>query len=246
MTVTEAVFRETPYAQDCTATVQAQVTLDGPAGALTGVVLDRTVFYVEGGGQPGDSGTLEWDGGSVAITTVLKDRASGDWMHVPEAGASLPPVGTAVTCRIDWDRRHRHMRLHTCLHLLCSLIDAPVTGGSVSAEKARLDFDLDTAPDKDDLTAKLNALIAANHPVTASWISAEELQANPDIVRTMSVKPPVTPEGVRVIRIGESVDFQPCGGTHVQATGEIGPVRVVKMEKKGKLNRRITVEFSGA
>ncbi|WP_019644468.1 alanyl-tRNA editing protein [Novispirillum itersonii] len=246
MTATVAVFREDPYAPECAATVLAHATLETPKGPLTGLVLDRTVFYVEGGGQPGDSGVLVWQGGSTAVVTVLKDRGTGDWVHVPEDGAALPPVGTALTCRIDWDRRHRHMRLHTCLHLLCSLVDAPVTGGSVSAEKARLDFDLDTAPDKDELTAKLNALIAADHPVTASWISGEELQANPDIVRTMSVKPPVTPEGVRVIRIGDAVDFQPCGGTHVRATGEIGPVRVVKMEKKGKLNRRIIVEFAGA
>lgn len=244
MTATDALFRDDAYAQTCTATVLAQQTLETPAGAVTGLVLDRTVFYVEGGGQPGDSGTLDWDGGSVAVTTVVKDRVSGDWVHVPEAGASLPPVGTAVTCRIDWDRRHRHMRLHTCLHLLCALIDAPVTGGSVAAGRARLDFDLDSAPDKDDLTARLNALIAADHPVTAAWISGEELQANPEIVRTMSVKPPVTPDGVRVIRIGDAVDFQPCGGTHVRATGEIGPVRVAKMEKKGRLNRRITVEFA--
>lgn len=240
--MTNALFRDNAYATACTATVMAQVETE----TLRGVVLDQSVFYVEGGGQPGDSGVLTWQDGTATVTGTVKDRQSGQWVHVLADGASLPPVGMSVTGQIDWDRRHRHMRMHTCLHLLCSLVDAPVTGGSVSADKGRLDFDLETSPDKEDLTARLNELIGADHPVTASWISGEDLQANPEIVRTMSVKPPMSPEGVRVIRIGDAVDFQPCGGTHVRATGEIGAVAVTKIEKKGKMNRRIVLEFVGS
>lgn len=232
--MTEELFRADSYAQSC----EAAVTAAGPEG----IVLDRTVFYPVGGGQPGDTGVLRWDGGTCRVVDTVKDRDSGRLLHIPEEGAALPTAGAQVTAEVDWDRRHRHMRMHTCLHLLCSLIDAPVTGGNLSDEKGRLDFDMEDSPDKEALTERLNALVAADHPVAASWISGEELQANPDIVRTMSVKPPITPDGVRVIRI-EGVDFQPCGGTHVRSTGEIGRVRVGKIEKKGKMNRRINIHF---
>ncbi len=232
--MTEDLFRADSYAQSCDATV---VQADA-----AGVVLDRTVFYPSGGGQPGDTGVLRWQGGACRVADTVKDRDSGALLHIPEDGAVPPPSGVAVTAEIDWERRHRHMRMHTCLHLLCSLVDAPVTGGNLSEDKGRLDFDIEESPDKEALTERLNALVQANHAVTSSWISAEELRANPEIVRTMSVKPPVSDDGVRVIRI-DGVDFQPCGGTHVRATGEIGRVRVGKIEKKGKMNRRINIHF---
>lgn len=232
--MTEDLFRTDSYARECTARV-VEVSSEG-------IVLDRTVFYPVGGGQPGDSGVLRWDGGTCVIVDTVKDKDTGRLLHIPAEGATPPVVGAEVTAGLDWDRRYKHMRMHTCLHLLCSLVDAPVTGGNLSAEKGRLDFDIADAPDKDALTERLNALIAANHPVIQSWISAEDLRANPDIVRTMSVKPPVSADGVRAIRV-EGVDFQPCGGTHVKATGEIGRVRIGKIEKKGKMNRRINVLF---
>lgn len=232
--MTEDLFRTESYARECTARV-VEVSPEG-------IVLDRTVFYPVGGGQPGDSGVLRWDGGACVIADTVKDKESGRLLHVPAEGTEPPAVGAEITASLDWDRRYKHMRMHTCLHLLCSLVDAPVTGGNLSAEKGRLDFDIADAPDKEALTERLNALIAANHPVSQSWISAEDLRANPEIVRTMSVKPPVSADGVRAIRV-EGVDFQPCGGTHVKATGEIGWVRIGKIEKKGKMNRRINVLF---
>lgn len=233
--VTEQLFRTDAYLKSC----DARVVEVSPGG----IVLDRTVFYPEGGGQPGDTGVLRWDGGACRIANTLQEKVSGLFLHVPEDGAVLPPAGQVVTAEIDWDRRYRHMRMHTTLHLLCSLIDAPVTGGNLTVEKGRLDFDLEDSPDKEVLTAHLNRLIQDNRPVEHGWISADELQQNPDLVRTMSVKPPVTADGVRTIRI-ENVDFQPCGGTHVRNTGEIGGVRVSKIEKKGKMNRRINVVFA--
>lgn len=232
--MTEDLFRTESYARECTARV-VEVSPEG-------IVLDRTVFYPVGGGQPGDSGVLRWDGGACVIADTVKDKESGRLLHVPAEGTEPPAVGAEITASLDWDRRYKHMRMHTCLHLLCSLVDAPVTGGNLSAEKGRLDFDIADAPDKEALTERLNALIAANHPISQSWISAEDLRANPEIVRTMSVKPPVSADGVRAIRV-EGVDFQPCGGTHVKATGEIGRVRIGKIEKKGKMNRRINVLF---
>lgn len=238
--MTEELFRKDAYLTSCTAAVTA-------AGA-DGIVLDRTVFYPEGGGQPGDTGTLIWDGGACRIIGTVKDRATGRLLHLPEEGAGLPPAGASVSAGIDWDRRYRHMRMHSCLHLLCALIEGDVTGGNLTAEKGRLDFNLPEAPDKQDLTDRLNALIAADHPVAHGWISREDLDANPEMVRTMSVKPPVTADGVRVIEIGAGdlpapVDRQPCGGTHVARTAEIGRVRVSKIEKKGKMNRRISLVF---
>jgi misacylated tRNA(Ala) deacylase len=167
---------------------------------------------------------------------------------VPASPASLPAAGMAVKAEIDWERRHRHMRMHTALHLLCSLIPFPVTGGSIGAEESRLDFDISDADavDKDDLTARLNALVASNHAVTSRWISDAELADNPGLVRTMSVKPPVGSGRVRLVAIGPdgAVDLQPCGGTHVRFTGEIGAVAVTKIEKKGRQNRRIRLAFA--
>jgi len=235
--MTEELFRQDAYLKSCEATVTA---VDGAA-----ISLDRTVFYPVGGGQPGDSGTLSTsDGRAIRITDTLKDKASGASLHVAEDEAHGLNVGDAVTATIDWDRRYRFMRMHTCMHLLLALIDGDVTGGQVGDGKGRLDFNLpDTRLDKDAITATLNRIIAEDHAVAPRWITDDELAANPQLVRTMSVKPPSGSGRVRLLEI-EGVDLQPCGGTHVRRTGEIGPVRVTKIENKGRQNRRINIAFA--
>jgi misacylated tRNA(Ala) deacylase len=240
--MTQPLYRADAYLRDCEARVLA-VTERG------GIVLDRTVFYAAAGGQPGDRGVLEIvGGGSCPIATTVYDTDKTTIVHVA-AAASVPPTpGQSVRAVIDWDLRSRLMRMHTCLHLLCALVKFPVTGGQVNPDDSRLDFDIEDAAavDRDALTAGLNALIAADHPVTERWISDAELEANPGLVRTMAVKPPTGTGRVRLVVIGEhgSVDLQPCGGTHVKCTGEIGKVIVTKIEKKGKLNRRIRVSLA--
>lgn len=233
--MTEELFREDAYATSCEATVTA--VADG------GVILDRTVFYPEGGGQPGDTGSLRLSsGGEVAITNTIKGEGDSI-IHLISEEAQVPAVGDVVTVEIDWDRRHAHMRMHTCLHLLCSLIEGGVTGGSISEAKGRLDFDLpDTALDKEQITADLNALIDADHSTNASWITDEEMTEREELVRTMSVKPPMGKGRVRLMEVA-GVDLQPCGGTHVRSTSEIGRVRIGKIENKGKHNRRVNVLF---
>jgi misacylated tRNA(Ala) deacylase len=236
---TEAIFRADPRARECT----ARVLEAGPEG----VVLDRTVFYAQGGGQPGDVGTLRWDGGEMAVANAVKGP-DDTILHLPAPGAALPPVGAEVAAAIDWARRHRLMRMHTTLHLLCSLIPgAAVTGGQVGPDRSRLDFDLPEPPAKEWLTERLNALIAADHPVGERWIEEAELAANPGLVRTLSVQPPRGVGRVRLVRIGPEaapVDLQPCGGTHVRSTGEIGRVEVTKIESKGRQNRRVHVALA--
>jgi misacylated tRNA(Ala) deacylase len=221
-------------------TMQARVVASGAEG----IVLDRTVFYARGGGQPGDVGVLRWEGGETAVAETIKGEGAAI-LHVPAAGADLPPVGAVVDGAVDWGRRHRLMRMHTAMHLLCSLIKgAAVTGGSVGAERSRLDFDLPNPPPKEDVEAGLNALIAADHPVHLEWVSESVLDENPTLVRTMSVQPPRGTGRLRLVRIGPEdapVDLQPCGGTHVSRTGEIGRIAVVKIENKGKQNRRIII-----
>lgn len=234
--MTELLYRADAYARDCAARVLAA----GPEG----VMLDRTVFYAQAGGQPGDAGALHWDGGEVAIAKAVKgpDEAV---LHLPADGAALPPVGAEVRASLDWALRLRHMRMHTALHLLCSLIPgAGVTGGQIGAERSRLDFDLADPPAKEWLTERLNALVAADHPVGERWITEAELDAEPGLVRTLSVQPPRGAGRVRLVRVGPEdapVDLQPCGGTHVRSTGEIGRVEVTKLENKGRQNRRVYV-----
>ena len=232
--MTEEIFRDDAYAQSCTANV-----LEADE---RGVILDRTVFYSEGGGQPGDTGTITTaDGSSVRVVGTYKDRDGRGILHVLAEGENPLTAGTEVTAEIDWDRRYKHMRMHSCLHLLCSLVDGGVTGGSISVEKSRLDFDLeDVTLDKEDLTAGLNRLVEENHSLSASWINDEEMEAQQDLVRTMSVKPPSGTGKVRLMHV-EGIDLQPCGGTHVKASGEIGQVRVSKIENKGKHNRRVNI-----
>jgi misacylated tRNA(Ala) deacylase len=236
--MTEEVFRQDAYARSC----EARITAVDDAG----VRLDRTVFYPLGGGQPGDRGELVIDDGTtISIVDTRKGEAAGEIVHVPDASVDPRLVGSEVSARIDWERRHRLMRMHTCLHLLCALIPAPVTGGSIRDGSGRLDFDLpESTLDKEDLTARLNRLVVEAHPVTPRWISEEELDANPSLVRTMSVAPPRGRGRVRLLDI-EGVDLQPCGGTHVASSGEIGRVRVTKIEKKGRQNRRVSVAFDG-
>ncbi len=232
----EQICHQDSYRKSC----EAKVVSADPQGLR----LDRTVFYAMGGGQPGDSGHLKLpDGGVLRILDARKGARPDDVLHLPEEGAPLPAPGTAVTAEIDWARRHRLMRMHTCLHLLCAVIPGEVTGGQVGDGKGRLDFNLPEAkPDKEQVTAELNRLIAEDHPVRARWIRDEELAANPQLVRTMSVKPPMGSGQVRVLEI-EGVDLQPCGGTHVGRTGEIGRVRVSKIENKGRQNRRVNIVF---
>ena len=231
--MTDTVFYQDSYAQNCDATVVA--IEDGS------IVLDRTVFYPIGGGQPGDTGELvRDDGASVAVVDTKKGK--NGILHLTTGDNPLV-VGDKVNAQIDWQRRHKHMRMHTCLHLLCSLVDAPVTGGSVAVDKGRLDFDLpESTLDKEALTRSLKALVDADHPISIEWITDEEMTQKPELVRTMSVKPPMGQGKVRLINIAE-VDLQPCGGTHLKSTGEIGPIRVRKIEKKGKLNRRVILAF---
>ncbi len=237
--MTERVFLNEPARR----TLAAMVVAAGPDG----IVLDRTVFYARGGGQPGDTGVLRWNDGAVTVTEAVKGEGDAI-LHLVPPDAALPAAGTLVEATIDWDRRHALMRMHTALHLLCSLIKgAAVTGGSVGVEKSRLDFDLPVPPAKEDIEAGLNALIAADHPVRIEWVDESVLDSDPGLVRTMSVQPPRGTGRLRLMRIGEShtlIDLQPCGGTHVSRTGEIGSVRVQKIENKGRQNRRITIAFA--
>ncbi len=235
---TDAVFTADPYARACEATVIA-------VNDRGGIVLDRTVFYPTGGGQPGDSGVLTVDDGpAIEVATTVKGDAPGEIVHVPAAGSTLPEPGARVTAEIDWQRRHRLMRIHTCLHLLSAVLPYPVTGGQIGDGKGRLDFDIpEGGLDKDEITGRLNALIAEDHGVTSRWITDEELAAQPDLVKTMSVRPPAGADQVRLIDIA-SLDLQPCGGTHVKRTGEIGPVVVTKIENKGRQNRRVAIAFA--
>jgi misacylated tRNA(Ala) deacylase len=229
----DLIFRDDAYAATCTAVVTA---VDE-----RGLRLDRTVFYPAGGGQPGDTGMLRHAGGAVRIVDTIKGDGLDEIIHVPESEAALPAPGAEVEAEIDWNRRYAHMRMHTCLHLLCAVVPGAVTGGQVGADKSRLDFNVPSGSlDKEELTQALNRLIDADRPVQPRWIGDDELAARPELVRTMSVKPPTGSGTVRLLDI-EGIDLQPCGGTHVRRTGEIGPVEVIKIENKGKQNRRVVV-----
>lgn len=234
--MTEKLFLDDPRLRTMTATV----LVSGPEG----IELDRTVFYARSGGQPGDVGVLRWDGGETVIADTVKGEGEAV-LHIPAPGATLPPVGAVVEGEIDWERRYPLMRMHTAMHLLCSVIKgAAVTGGSVGADRSRLDFNLPNPPPKEEIETALNALIEADYPVRIEWVDEAVLDSNPDLVRTMSVAPPRGTGRLRLMRIGEGeqpVDLQPCGGTHVTRTGEIGRIAVTKIENKGKQNRRIVI-----
>lgn len=234
--MTEEIFRDNAYVKNCEATVTEVNEY--------GIQLDRTVFYPAGGGQPGDTGVLRTTtGAEVMIADTIHEKGTGIHLHVAAEGSPTLSVGDTVNAEIDWERRYAHMRMHSGLHLLCAVVDGGVTGGSIGAAKSRLDFDLpDTALDKEKITADLNRLVEEDHPMAARWITDEELSANPDLVRTMSVRPPMGSGRVRLMNISD-VDLQPCGGTHVGRTGEIGKLRVGKIENKGRHNRRINIHF---
>jgi misacylated tRNA(Ala) deacylase len=232
---TEALFRGDAYLRGCSARV-VEVTPDG-------VVLDRTVFYPLGGGQPGDTGMLRTAQGLEARVVDTRKGEAGRILHVLAPDAARPPVGALVEASLDWDRRHAHMRMHTCLHLLGSVLHFGVTGGQIAADKGRLDFDTQEEIDRDRVSAAVNALIVANHPVRSQWITDEELDQQPELVRTMSVQPPRGAGRIRLLEI-PGVDLQPCGGTHVAVTGEIGPITVTKVESKGRRNKRVYVAFA--
>ncbi|HEX3347659.1 MAG TPA: alanyl-tRNA editing protein [Acetobacteraceae bacterium] len=221
----------------------ARVVASGPDG----VVLDRTLFYARSGGQPGDAGTLHWDGGALTIADTIKGEGDAI-LHVPTPDGVPPPVGAEVKGAVDWDRRGPLMRMHTTLHLLCAALPgAAVTGGQIGGDRSRLDFDLPEPPPRNAIEERLNALIAADHPVAAEWVDESVLDENPALVRTLSVKPPRGTGRLRLVRIGAGeppVDLQPCGGTHIGRTGLIGPVKIVKIENKGRQNRRIVVALA--
>lgn len=228
--MTEALFQNDAYLKSTSARVVES--------SVDGIVLDRTVFYPRGGGQPGDSGKLTWADGQIEVVDTRYRREDGEILHVPVADATPPEVGEPVEACIDWERRHRHMRMHTCLHLLGAVLKFPVTGGNIGSDKSRLDFDMPDPPDKDEINQQLNRLISENHPVRSRWI--EEAELDPALVRTMSVKPPTGVGRIRLLDI-PGVDLQPCGGTHVRSTDEIGLATITKLEKKGRQNRRVHV-----
>jgi misacylated tRNA(Ala) deacylase len=238
--MTELLFRDDPYLTEA----EGRVTGLTDAG---GLILDRTVFYPTGGGQPGDSGWLVWDGGRLPIATAVKAEG-GHVALVPGEPMALPPVGAEVRQVLDWARRHAHMRVHTALHLLSVAVPLPVTGGQIGAGRGRLDFDMPDPPE--DVAAiedAVNDLIGRDLAVTEDWITDAELAANPALVKTMSVAPPTGQGRVRLIRIGQGagqVDLQPCGGTHVARTAEIGRIELGRIEKKGRQNRRITLTLA--
>ncbi len=238
--MTVPLFGQDAYLREAPGVVQ-RVTEDGE------IVLDQSVFYPTGGGQPGDKGLLIWDGVETAIVTTRKGEG-GEIRLVPAEGAAVPGVGQGVTQALDWETRHRHMRVHTALHLLSVVVPLPVTGGAIGAEKGRLDFKMPEPPeDKAALEDSLNALVAADHALSETWITEAELDAQPDLVKTLSVKPPRGAGTIRLVRIGPEdapIDLQPCGGTHVARTGEIGQLRLGKIENKGAQNRRVNLHLA--
>ena len=231
--MTEALFKHDAYLQEC----KAQIIVSSNEF----VILDKTVFYPTGGGQPGDTGQIKWNDNSVDVIDTRYSK-NGEIQHFLKNNNPLPSEGVTVKAEINWDRRYRHMRMHTALHLLGSILKYGVTGGNIGAEKSRLDFDMSEPVDKDAVDEALQNLVKKNVSIKSTWISDEELDAQPDLVRTMSVKPPKGIGKVRLLEI-EGIDIQPCGGTHVKSTGEIGCVQLGKVEKKGKHNRRVYVKL---
>ena len=230
---TEELFRHDAYLRSCDATVTASG--DGF------VVTDRTIFYPLGGGQPGDTGRITWEGCSAEVADTRYGE-DGGIQHILAPGAPVPAPGTPVSLEIDWQRRYRHMRMHTAMHLLGSVLRYGVTGGNISEEKSRLDFDMEDSIDKEAVEAALRELVAADHAVSCRWISEEELDASPELVRTMSVQPPRGKGAIRLLEIA-GIDLQPCGGTHVGSTREVGTIRIGKVEKKGRQNRRVNIHL---
>lgn len=228
----EELFRQDAYLKEADALVTAVEE--------RGVRLDRSIFYPTGGGQPGDTGALRWDGGEAKVVDTIKADGN-DVLHILASEAPRPAPGVAVHAVLDWDRRYRHMRMHTALHVMSAVIKGNVTGGQVGADKSRLDFNLEgEVPTKEWVTEEINKLLAVDHLVAAQWITDEELATRPELVKTMSVRPPMGAGRVRLLSI-EDMDLQACGGTHVARTAEIGRVECIKIENKGKMNRRFII-----
>lgn len=230
--MTDELFRNNSYLKEHEVTI-TEVTSDG-------LVFDKTIFYPEGGGQPGDEGFIT---SGENKTRILGTKYTNQKLVHLVIETQDFKKNDKVKLELDWSRRYSHMQVHTCLHLLCSIIPYPVTGGSIGDGRGRLDFDLETKPNKEDVLNSLNKLISDDHTISISSITDDELDQNPDLVRTMSVKPPRGSGTIRMIKIGENIDFQPCGGTHVKKTSEIKLVKSVKIENKGKMNKRIIVNF---
>ena len=240
MSRTKQIFIEDGYASTCDATVVA-------INELNGIILDQTVFYATSGGQPGDTGFLErQDGTKVSIATTVYERGGKETIvHVPEEGQPVLAVGEKLVAHIDWERRHKLSRMHTACHILSVVCSNPITGAAVGENESRIDFDMSETADKAELTAAMMDIVNANHPVFTNWITKEELDANPGLVRSKNVKPPRGIGKIRLVCIGEesSVDSQPCGGTHVEETSEVGEIHIGKIEKKGRENRRMRIRF---
>lgn len=240
MTQTGALFRDDAYLREASARVVA-------INERGGILLDRTIFYATSGGQPGDTGRLlREDGSVIAIAATINGQSKDEIIHVPAAGETLPEIGEMLQMAIDWDRRHLLMRMHTACHLLTAVCPYPITGAAVGEEDSRIDFDIpDAGLTKEDVTKRLMELVAADHPVTTSWITDEDLAANPGLVKSKNVRPPSGTGRIRLVAIGADgqVDSQPCGGTHVRSTGEVGEIHIGKIEKKGRENRRFRIRF---
>ncbi|MEO3384990.1 alanyl-tRNA editing protein [Mesorhizobium sp. CAU 1741] len=238
--VTQALFRDDAYLDSTPAAVVA-------INDRGGIILDRTVFYATSGGQPGDTGYFERaDGSRIAIAATVTGETKDEIIHVPATGEALPDTGETLTAVIDRERRLKLMRMHTACHLLTVVCPYPITGASVSEDDSRVDFDIpDAAFTKEDVTARLMELVHADHPVFTTWITDDELAANPALVKSKNVRPPVGTGRIRLVGIGEGgkVDSQPCGGTHVASTLEVGGIHIGKIEKKGRENRRFRIRF---
>jgi len=243
MAQTEAVFRDDSYL----ARTGAIVTGVNERG---GILLDRTIFYATSGGQPGDTGRLlRADGGVIDIAGTITGETKDEIIHIPAAGQPLPAIGEELTLEIDWERRFRLMRMHTACHLLTVVCPYPITGAAVGEEDSRVDFDIpDAGMAKEDVTEQLMELVRADHPIFTRWITDEELAANPGLVKSKNVRPPSGTGRIRLVCIGEEgrIDSQPCGGTHVRSTGEVGAIHIGKIEKKGRENRRFRIRFGAA
>ena len=240
MATSEKLFLEDAYLEE----IDAKVIYVNDRG---GIVLDRTNFYATSGGQPGDIGNLITSAGSkIDIATTVCGETKDDIILVPATAENLPKIGDSVKLHLNWERRHKLMRMHSALHLLCALVPFPVTGGQIGEDGSRLDFDMPESPDKEKLSEEINTLINQDHPISHRWVSDSDLDANPDLVRTMSVQPPRGSGKMRLVGIGahEEIDLQPCGGTHVRSTKEIGLIEVFKTEKKGNQNRRVRIRFT--
>ena len=227
------LFIEDSYLKDFDATI---LNIDSNE-----IILDRTAFYAKSGGQPGDIGKITLNGKEINIIDTMYDNKQ-NILHVCENSNDLK-IDEKIKGKINWEIRYKHMRMHTALHLLCSLIPYDVTGGQISYEKSRLDFNADDKIEKEEIENKINQLVKDDHEISYQWITLEELDNQPDLVRTMSVKPPRTNNKIRLVKIG-SIDLQPCGGTHVRRTKEIGSIRIGKIENKGKMNRRVNLSIS--